>query len=372
MSATPSDFFKTARTASEIKAELLPRLIEVWATGMLQQGRAGELALSFMDLQAGLDSGEPAPTAVQLLRQVYKSTGSRTDLNKGISTLFYDADQSILDRMQQQIKQLPFYRDLIHLPVFLAETDDETLATQLQENVQPDLAFLNPNAAGIAQQLLLSGAQKGKTDLMMLFDPRLLESAVRKAKVDSVWQQFFGERLEAIKAFYKQHKHAERREEYLLDCFEEVFRAEGFQTLRFRVNPPDKKQAGHYLVFSVKSAQVYIRLKELLERYGDYQEDGVPLFGANLQQQQTALFHEHYTYSIANLVQELTQVAAEFSNRTVQYVYERHSMGTHYTLSNYQTAYDKLMRQNVVRFINPKTGQPISKLTPVSLIRYKK
>ncbi len=370
MPAAPSDFFKTARTASDIKAELLPYLFETWATTMLQQNPMPNVPFVFLDAHAGLDGGEALPGALQLLRQVYKSTGSRTDLNKGISALFYDADPTALVLLRHQVEQLLFHKDLVHLPIFLSETDDETLAAQLQENAQPDLAFLDPNEAGIAQQLLLSGAHASETDLIMLFDPKPLESAVRKAKVDTIWQEFFGERLEQVKAFYKQHRQADRREEFLLDRFEDIFRVKGRYTLRFRINLPDKKQTSHYLVFSMKSAQAYLRLKELLERYSDYQEDGVPLFGANLQQQQTALFHEHYTYSIASLMQELSQMGTEFRNRTVQHVYERHSIGTHYTLANYQTAYNSLMRQGKVRFVNQKTGQPVSKMTPISLIRY--
>ncbi|PKV66886.1 hypothetical protein [Pontibacter ramchanderi] len=370
MPAAPSDFFKTERIAQEIKAELLPRLFEVWATTVLQQIPSPEVPLVFLDAQTGLDSDDTTPAALQLLRQVYKSTGSRVDLNKGISTLYYDADPSALVTLQRKVEQLPFYHDLIHLPILLSETDDDTLTAQLLESVQPDLAFLDPSLEGIAQQLLLSALRAGRTDLIMLFNPKLLEHAIRKAKANSLWHQFLGEGLEQVKTFYRQHKNTERREEYILNCFEEIFRRNGFLTLCFRINAPDKKQTSHYLVFTAKSNQVYLRLKELLEGYSDYQEDGVPLFGANLQQQQTALFHEHYQYSIVSLAQELSHSQAAYNNRTIQHIYEKHSTGTHYTLENYKVAFEKLMRLGRVRFINPKTGQPVSKLTTTSLIRY--
>jgi hypothetical protein len=371
MAAAPSDFFRTERTASEIKAELLPRLFEVWASAMLQPTHAHEAPLVFLDAQAGLDSRETTPAALQLLRQVYKSTGSRTDLNRGVSTFYYDTDRSALAELQEKVAQLPFYQDLVHSPVIPQEEDDEALAAQILEGEQPSLAFLNPTHEGIPRQVLQRAIHAGAPDLLMLFNPKDLESAIKKAKADSLWQQIFGERLELVKAFYKQNRNADRREEYLLDCFEGIFQSKDFYTLRFRINRLNRKQTSHYLLFSVKSDQVYLRVKELLERYSDYQEDGVPLFGANLQTQQMSLFHEHYKYSITNLAKELSAKVAIYNNRSLQFIYEQHGLGTHYTLTNYQTAYELLMRQGVVRFINPKTGQAVIKLTQTSLVRYK-
>lgn len=325
--------------------------------------------LCCIDLQAGLDLNESSPAAMQLLRQVYKSTGSRTDLNKGISLMLYDADTYTLTELQERVAQLPFYQDLVNLPVFLQEESEEAPVERLMIE-QPSFAFLDPTQEGIPQQFLLHAIHKSEADLLMLFSPKALETAVKKAKAESQLQEIIGERLESIRTFYKQNRNADRREEYLLDCFEGIFRSKDFYTLRFRINLPDKRQTSQYLVFSVKSEQVYLRLKELLERYSDYQEDGVPLFGANLQAQQMSLFHEHYRYAVARLAQELLVDAGTYNNRTLQHIYEQHSLGTHYTLANYQTAYERLMRQGLVRFINPKTGQPVTKLTAASLIRY--
>lgn len=365
-----NSFFKTNRTASEIKAELLPRFFEVWATVMLQWASVSDRPLRCIDLQAGLDLNEPAPAVMQLLRQVYKSTGSRTDLNKGISTVLYDADPHALTELQEKVAELPFYQDLVHPPVMLQKADDEALHELIWDQEKPAFAFLDPIQEGAPQQVLQRAVQAGAPDLLMLFSPKSLESVVRKAKADSVWQQLFNDKQEQIKGFYKQNRNADRREEYLLDCFEEIFRSNGFYTLRFQINLPDKKQTSQYLVFSVKSEQVYLRLKEQLEKYSDYQEDGVPLFGANLQAQQTALFHEHYRYSVAKLAQELLTDATSCNNRSLQFIYEQHNLGTHYTMANYFAAYENLMRQGLVRFTNPKTGQPVTKLTATSLIRY--
>ena len=370
MAAAPSDFFKTERTASEIKAELLACFFEVWGTAMLPQANAADMPLRCIDLLACLDGDEPNSAVLQLLRQVYKSSGSRTDLNKGVSTVFYDADTHALAGLQEKAEQLPFYQDLVHPPALLQETGEEDLAELILNEEKPAFVFFNPTQEGVSQQVLQRAVEAGAPDLLMLFSPKALETALKKAKANSPLQQLFGERLEEIRAFNKQNRNPDRREEYLLNSFEEIFRSKDFYTLRFQLNLPDKKETGYYLVLACSSDQAYTRLKELLERYSDYQEDGVPLFGANLQAQQTALFHEHYRYAVAKLAQELLADSANCNNRSLQYVYERHNVGTHYTLTNYFAAYERLMRQGLVRFINPKTGQPVTKLTATSLIRY--
>lgn len=330
---------------------------------ILQQPDKPLAPIPFIDLQAGLDSNEPVPAALQLLRQVYKSTGSRLDLNQCIKTIFYDAEQPALAELQERVEQLPFYQDLLHPPVML-------LAEQILDAERSAFTFLNPVEEAYSQQFLLQAIQTKASDLLMLFNPKALEAAVKKAKADSLLQVILGERLEQIKGFYKQNRNADRREAYLLDCFEEIFSSKGFYTLKFRVNHPDRKQTNQYLVLASTSAQAYIRLKELLEGYSDYQEDGVPLFGANLQAQQTVLFHEHYRFSIESLMKDLVQNARLYNNMALQQVYEKHSVGTHYNLENYKQAYERLLKKGAVRFINPKTGHAISKPTYTSKIRY--
>ena len=265
MAAAPSDFFKIERTTSEIKAELLARIFEVWATTILQQARAPERPVRFMDMQAGLDGGEATPAVLYLLRQVYKSTGSRIDLNKGIRTFFYDANQSALAQVQEQITQLPFYQELTHPPVILLENSEEEGTEQILGAGQPAFIFLHPVEEGLSQQVLLHATQNSESDLLMLFNPKALETAVKKAKVDSLLKEVFGERLDQIRAFFKQNRNTDRREAHLLDCFEDIFSTKGFYTLKFRINHPDRKQTNQYLMLASTSGQAYTMLKELLE-----------------------------------------------------------------------------------------------------------
>lgn len=370
--AESKSFFKTERTVADIRGELLLSSFEAWAAAMLQHPLNTGIPILFLDFEAGQDGcpfNNTSPPA-QILRLLYKSTGTRTDLNRAVKTVFYDTDSAALSQLQEQVEQLPYFPELQHTPVFLGQETAEADLRQVLDEEPAAFTFMNPFRSGFSLKGLCDLLQHGEAGLFVHFTLQDLQVALKKAKTDETLGMLFGERLGQLKDFQKKNRNIERREEYLLDSFESILAEKGCYTFRFRINRPDKMQTGRYLVFASKVEQAYTRLKDIMTQYSDYQEDGVPLFGANLQHQQMSLFQEHYKYSIANLVQDLSRRATDYNNRTVQQVHEMHSIGTHYILENYKEAYEQLLRRGKVRFINPKTGQVISKPTYTSKIRY--
>ncbi|MHC2992309.1 hypothetical protein OB13_12160 [Pontibacter sp. HJ8] len=369
-----SDFFKKERKASEIKSEILGPCFEVWC-GIVLSGQQAQVVnpVLYLDLQAGqgyAEDGAPA-IPVKVLQSLYKTTGSRFDLNKSVKTFFSDADKSVATQLEAQIGNLPFHRELIHKPVILQEEADAELLKQLLEEGHPAFTFLDPFESSFSQEMLLQFLKQPGSDFLQLFQPDSMRAALKNKAIDSLMQEIFGDRLDRIKEFNKGTRDGEKREAFLSESFEGIFRDKGYYTFTFRINFPDKKQTSHYLLFASRSDLAYTRVKELMLKYSDYQEDGVPLFGANLKQQQMALFHEHYAYSIESLAKDLSQKAALYNNVALQRIYEKHNLGTQFSLENYKVAYEKLMKSGKVRFYNPKTGQSVSKLTYTSLIRYK-
>lgn len=369
-----SDFFKKERKASEIKSELLGLFFEVWC-GIVSSGQKADVVnpVLYVDLQAGQgyeEDGAPA-IPVKVLQSLHKTTGSHFDLNKSVKTFFHDADKSVAAQLKAHIENAPFHAELIHRPVILQEETDAELLKQLLEEGHPAFTFLDPFDSGFSQEMLLHLLKQPGSDFLLLFHPDSMRAALKNRAADSLMQELFGDRLEQIKKFNKGTRDGEKREKFLLGNFEGIFRDKGYHTFAFRINFPDRKQTSHYLLFASKSDLAYTRIKEMMLKYSDYQEDGVPLFGANLKQQQMSLFHEHYAYSIESLVHDLSQKAALYNNVTLQRIYEKHNIGTRYSLENYKVAFERLMKSGKVRFYNPKTGQSVNKLTYTSLIRYK-
>jgi three-Cys-motif partner protein len=370
-----NNFFESKREYSEIKSEILIDYCKIWFEGLFSGKRSKPAGTAlYIDLHAGEacpEDGKVAATPLRVLHSIYKSHGSRYDLNKSVQAFFNDPDKAALASLQDAIEGLPYYEELVHKPVVLLEDADAELLRYLLHNGCPALLFTNPFRYTFSHELLLQTLTTGETDLLMLFSPDEIMAAVKNSKADNLTQEIFGDRLYQIRAFYKENRNTEKREEYLLDIFEGIFQDRSFGTVRFRINLPDRKHTSHYLIFASKADSACTRLKEMMVKYSEYQEDGVPLFGANLNYQQMSLFHDHYKFSIESLKQDLLQKAPLYHNMALQQVYEKHNVGTHYMLENYKVAYEQLMRQGLVRFYNPKTGQSVNKPAYTSLVRYK-
>jgi hypothetical protein len=155
-----------------------------------------------------------------------------------------------------------------------------------------------------------------------------------------------------------------------VDRFEEIFKEKEYKTFRFKISLPKKNQTSHYLFFVSKTDTAYMKMKELMLMYSDSQEDGVPLFGANIKHQ-LSLFQEQYRYSVKNLIADLAGKASYYHNLPLDSIYRHHNIGTNYIRGNYQEAFEQLKKEGVVEAINPVSRQPMRKVSFTSIIGYR-
>jgi hypothetical protein len=209
-------------------------------------------------------------------------------------------------------------------------------------------------------------------DLVLLFDAAKIRTSLTARMVNEGLITFFGERLATIKAFCRREKNTGRQEEYILDVIRAIFKESGYLTLPFAMGDPEKLKNSHYLFFATKAVPAYQRFKELILPYSDLQEDGVPLMGTyQTHRQQLSLFPEHQPYSVAKLANELAQNTAVYKYKSVQKIFEDHSIGTPYILENYRLAVETLRNQGKVELLNAKTMQTVRKPTYTSIIKFK-
>lgn len=371
--ADTSDFFAIQRSSSEIKAELLNEFFKSWCNAQLQGQRyKSNPVLAFIDLYAGdgkPENGKPA-TPVRVLNSIFGAT-DKYNLNKVVRTFFNDEKKTVTAKLQENLRQLPYHENLQHKPVLLhEETSLATLAKLLGHDV-PTLLYLDPFGYDFSQQLLLQSVRRWGLDLFMLFTPAKLRAAVQGATDDSIMADVFGkERLGKIRAFCDRYQDAGQREDFMVDQFEEVFREKEYRTFRFKISLPKKNQTSHYLFFVSKNDAPYMKMKELMLMYSDYQEDGVPLFGANIRHQ-LSLFQEQYRYSIKNLIVDLAGKRNFYHELPIDSIYRHHNIGTNYIRGNYKEALEQLKAEGVVEAINPVSRQPMRKVSFSSIIGYK-
>ncbi|WP_157578859.1 three-Cys-motif partner protein TcmP [Pontibacter roseus] len=371
--ADTNDFFILQRSTSDIKSELLNEYFRAWCASWLQGQRyKSNPALAFIDLYAGdgsSEDGKPA-TSIRILNSIFGAT-DKFNLNKIVRTFFNDEKKSVSTKLKDKLQQLPYYADLVHKPVFLHEEANFSLLAKLLGNDTPTLLYLDPFGYEFSQQLLLQSIRRFGLDLFMLFTPARLRAAVQGATDDSLVADIFGqEKLIRIREFCERYPDAGQREDFMVDTFEEVFREKDYKTFRFKISLPKKNQTSHYLFFVSKTDAAYMKMKELLLMYSDYQEDGVPLFGANIKHQ-LSLFQEQYRFSIKNLVADLATKRSYYDNLPLDSIYRHHNIGTNYIRGNYQEAFAQLKQQGLVEAINPVTRQPMRKVAFTSLIGYR-
>ncbi|MFD2247465.1 three-Cys-motif partner protein TcmP [Pontibacter ruber] len=368
-----NDFFKEQRSTSEIKSELLNEYFKAWSSTTLQGQRyISNPVLAFIDLYAGegkAEDGKPA-TPVKILNSIFGAT-DKFNLNKIVRTFFNDEKKAVAAKLKQNLESLPYYENLVHKPVMLHEEANFSLLARLLGNDTPTLLYLDPFGYAFSQQLLLQSIRRWGLDVFMLFTPAKLREAVVSATEGDVVTDIFGaERLTKIKEFFERYQNAQQREDFMVDSFEDIFREREYKTFRFKISLPKKNQTSHYLFFVSKTDTAYMKMKELLLMYSDYQEDGVPLFGANIKHQ-LSLFQEQYRYSIKNLIADLASKPNYYHNLSLDSIYRHHNIGTNYIRGNYIEAFEHLKKEGVVEAINPVSRQPMRKVSFNSIIAYR-
>lgn len=367
----PKVFFVKRRDESEIRSELLFKILKAWAQ-VVQSATMLEPtgAALYIDLISGSKkNADEQAEPIKILNYIFKSSGTRSDLNKFVKTFLSDPGEHGFSSLKSEVGNLAFVKELAHEPLFLDEEVHCDLLVNLLTEGLPALASIDPFRDSTSQILFPHLLKNEEAAIFMLLDYSCIESAVRKAKADPFVLDTFGDRLSKIKAFYKHTRQSAKREEFVIVCLKEIFRERGFYILDFRIAVD--KEPNRYLFFASRAELAFTRIKEILVDYSDFQEDGVPLLGANLKQTQLSLFKEHYTYSIANLTKDLADKKPLYHNKLLEKVYEMHNAGTNYIKDNYKAAFEKLREQGKVVFVNPQTGQTISKVHYNSLIRYK-
>lgn len=371
-----NNFFQQKRSASEIKGELLPRFLPVWgeirASG---QKNASEPALGFFDLNAGIPPSEQMnqiSSAAKVLKSVFSGVGSGIKLNTVIQSFFGDVNKSGLATLEKTIETLPFYGELKNAPVFAKSTENQQLLQDwLRKGKRPSLVVVDPFGYRLSQEVLLQAMESSENDLFFLLEGSKLKTSVKNV-AEGGMRGLYGAQLAAIKTFFARKSQARKREEFVLKSLEGGIREKGYRTLTFAFGLPGQDQPYQYLLFASKNEMVCTKLKEILLDYSAYQEDGVPMMGANLKPVRLLVpeYAQYLPYSIHRLVEDLQQNADRYNRMSLEKIYETHHLETNYSKANYFTAVEQLRAQGNVLLLNPKTAQQVHKLSYGCLIKF--
>lgn len=366
-----SDFFKEKRNASEIKSEILNEYFKAWAAILLKGQQYRKIkTLLYVDLFSGpglYDDGKPS-TPIKILNSIYQSQGQHIDFDKAVKTFFNDKSEKLANDLKTNIENLPYYDSITHKPVIANEPASQKILEEYLQSSNPSLTFIDPLGYNYTQNMLLYSIKNWGSDLFMLFNFNRIRAAIRNKKVKQNMQGIFESYYDEIIEFYKIEEKPHKREEFIIKTFQKIFEERGYLILKFKVNFPNKNQTSHYLFFISKVHLAITRAKEIMTKYSDIQEDGVPLFGANLQQD-PLFFPSLCKYSVRKLSEIILQNRSEFNNKTIEELYREHNYNTNYIKQNYKDAIEILLTANKITLFDKK-GNSTKRITYTAQIKF--
>lgn len=367
-----SDFFKTKRDVSEIKSEILNEYFRAWAAILLFGQRFKKVnQLLYVDLFAGPGIYEDGTisTPIKILNSINNSIGTRYDFNSYIQTVFNDVETKLVEQLNVNIEGLPYYNRLNHKPIIGNESASKEIMERISNPKIPSLTFIDPLGYGYTQKMLLYSIKNWGSDLFMLFNINRIRAAIANKKVEQNMSNIFEQHFSMIKDFYKTNKSPKEREKFIVQVFEAIFKEKGYKILRFKVNFPDKNQTSHYLFFISKVNIAITRAKEIMTKYSDIQQDGVPLFGANLVQP-PMFFPSTVEYSIEKLKDVITLNSGRYNGMTLEIIYQTHNHGTNYIKPNYKQCIEELKNEGKV-ILKDKKGNITNRVTYTAQVLFK-
>ena len=374
--SNPADFFQQKRNTAEIKAEIGTAFFRLWCElYWAEEENADANTVIFLDLNAGtgLDAAGNALLPIKILETIAESAATEKDLTKQVKTVFADGNKGALNKLKEHIEALDFYAELKHLPIILDETSHSDFLAGWPNNTVPALMLVDPFSYQWAKEMFADTVQQGNSDLLLVFDFAKLQKAGQAEQPDTALRHFWGTQWQAIPDFYRTTASLVKREKFIVDQFAQALQDKDYYPLSFKINSPNKKQTSHYIFFASRHKAAYLKMKELLQTYSDWQMDAVPLWGVNLQHEAPAIpgfFRFSHPFCMENLIEELAQKKKEYHFQSIQQVYEEHSVGKNYVLQNYLTAFTTLRDLGRINILNSANKQ-VKTVTSAGIIFYK-
>ncbi|ALI98008.1 hypothetical protein DC20_02230 [Rufibacter tibetensis] len=370
----PKDFFKQKRSTAELKEEIFLKFFPVWCETLFARQEPVEKVL-YVDASAGLSLPEEGemPVSFKVLKSIYARTGGRQDLNKVVQPFLYEGNKALATMLPELAEALPFYPELHQKPLFLHLPENFDLLQEQEQNATAALVFVDPFGNKFSQELWARSLTQDKTDLFLVFDYKRMAAHLTNQKAPNCLQILLGDRLPDVLSFFSKVTSSAKKEAYALKAFAESLTEKGLSSSRFRINLPGKDQSSHHVWFVSRNDVGHTKFKELLLPFCEVQEDGVPVFGANLKTVRLLVpeYSKYLEHSLVNLIDDLVQNASLYNSMMLEKIYEKHNVGKPYSKANYQTAIEKLKEQGKITLLNPKTGQVVYKLNSACRIKFK-
>lgn len=343
------EFFDEPLEQSKIKGNIATEYFPAWANIILKS-RAKKVG--FVDLYSGpgryKDGTDSTP--LSLLKKVIESE----KLSNSLCCLFNDKTKSFIQELKENVGSITKADTLYYSPRFLnSEVSDDIVSKLFDFSNFPTIFFLDPwGYKGLSLKLIKFAVEPWGSECLFFFNYNRINPAITNPSVRESMTAIFGD---------KRYMHLEKlvgnmspyeREVTIMNALCEALQGMGGQyVLPFCFKDAAKDKTSHYLVFAGKHARGYQLMKEIMCKYSEKDEDGVPSFTFDPKPQVQLEFT--FNRPLRELKESLIQ---DFSGQHIKFekLHAVHHVKTRFVWNNYRKALLELEEEGIVKVDKPQ------------------
>lgn len=358
-------FYKKATRQSLVKIDIVSEYFPAWAKVILGRGRNNVNKIAYIDLYAGEGCYEDGTKSTPL--RILEETIADKELSSALVTLFNDSDSGYIACLRSSIDTLPGITALRHPPRITShEVGKDVVALVDGLGRIPSLVFLDPwGYKGLSLDLVNTAIARWGCECIFFFNYNRINPALKNNNVRCHMDDLFGkQRADELRIRTACMGATEREQVIVEEMRQALTEAYGKYVLTFCFKNDKGTRTSHYLVFVSKRFLGYHIMKDIMARHSSSQPHGVPSYECNVAiDRRGGWVQLGMDHRIEDLAESL---GTEFSGQrlTVWQVYEMHSPGRPYNLSNYKSALKKLEAEDRLIVERPQTRRPTGEGEP--------
>jgi three-Cys-motif partner protein len=294
--------------------------------------------------------------------EVLKKAIGDEKLSQMLVSVFNDKDKKNVRSLESQIMGISGIERLKHRPQILCSEVDGSTARAFQSmKTIPSLFFIDPwGYKGLSLDLVNAVIKDWACECIFFFNYNRINMGLENDAVKRHMDALFSEKravelriaLEPLSPFDRESAIVEALCGALLDGGQRRY------VLPFRFRDERGTRTSHHLIFITKHFRGYDIMKQVMGLASSDHEEGVPSFEYTPARQMD-LFLFGFTRPLEQLRQSLME---QYAGRTmsVSELYEDHSVGTPYLMSNYKDALRKMYEKKEIQ-AKRRDGKPIRK-----------
>jgi len=340
-------FFNERREQSRVKTDIVVKYLAAWARIMVD--RPPNYKAAFLDLFAGAGryaDGEPS-TPVRVLELII----GNEKLSKRVVTNFNEMRKITYDQLVESIAAVPGINSLAYKPNLSNVEVGEAVATSLAaQKLVPCLLFADPYGyKGLTLDLIRSILKDWGSECIFFFNFNRIYMGLNHRSIAHHVDAIFGkDRADRLRAAVNAEPRPDMpaREAIVLSALREALsEIDGSYTLAFRfLRSPSK--TSHYLIFVTKDPLGHKIMKDVMASKSSSKPQGVASFDFVLPDPKRTM-----ALQLASPLDDLKTNLLNIypgKSKSVQEIYDEHSLGTPYTMPNYKEALKQLRTQGLV------------------------